>query len=267
MPVYFGTLKQTEIKRLSQIQYRAAKLVSGALHFSSQIKLDNELGWESLQVRFECLGLSLFHKIHLKLTRPLICQFMPEVNHQLFETRLKFEYKQFPYKNKLFSNSFFPYFTKKWVASPQFLKNERDINEYKTKLKHHLKPSKYKFFRAGSKRGAALMTQLRVSRSYLNDHSFSIGLSESAHCNCPGAQLESTRHMVLKCPLYTIDRQTLMVKVENLLHNFNTFTETKKLQILLFGIYPDNPDYYFINKSLQIAVQQYLISSKRFNKP
>ena len=32
LPVYFKTLTQTEISRLEQIQYRAAKLVSGALH-------------------------------------------------------------------------------------------------------------------------------------------------------------------------------------------------------------------------------------------
>ena len=85
MPVYYGTLKQTELKRLSNIQYRAAKLVTGALHYSSCIKLEAELGWESLSVRHDCLGLCLFQKLHLNMTRPLIRTFMPQIktNSQL----------------------------------------------------------------------------------------------------------------------------------------------------------------------------------------
>ena len=55
MPVYFGNLRVTEINRLEQIQYRAAKLVTGALKYSSKVKLNIELGWESLQTRHDCL--------------------------------------------------------------------------------------------------------------------------------------------------------------------------------------------------------------------
>ena len=45
LPVYFGNLKLTEKKRLDQIQYRAGKLVTGTLHYTSQLKLNIELGW------------------------------------------------------------------------------------------------------------------------------------------------------------------------------------------------------------------------------
>jgi hypothetical protein len=266
MPVYFGTLRQTEIKRLNQIQYRAAKIVSGALHFSSSVKLNIELGWESLKIRYECLGLSLFHKIHLKLTRPLVAKFMPQMNQQLFDTRFKFEYKRFPYKSLDFSNSFFPHFTRNWISSPSFLRNEQDINEYKLKLKNHHKPQKYRFFSAGSKRGAALMTHLRLGRSFLNDHSFSIGLAESANCDCPNTPRETTCHMLLKCPHYTQERQTLMGKMEQLVFRFNSLSNTKQLQILLYGNHPDNQELYLTNKLIQISVQQFILNSKRFDK-
>ena len=43
LPVYFKNLKQTQISRLENIQYRAAKLVTGAFHYSSREKLNNEL--------------------------------------------------------------------------------------------------------------------------------------------------------------------------------------------------------------------------------
>ena len=65
--------------RLEKLQYRAAKLVTGALHFSSKEKLNSELGWESIQCRANMLGLNIFHKIHLKETRPLIYKCMPKL--------------------------------------------------------------------------------------------------------------------------------------------------------------------------------------------
>ena len=43
-PVYHKNLKQTDIARLENFQYRAAKAVSGALHFTSKAKLNTELG-------------------------------------------------------------------------------------------------------------------------------------------------------------------------------------------------------------------------------
>ena len=42
LPVYYKTLKQTEMSRLEKIQYRAAKVVTGALHLTSKDKLNAE---------------------------------------------------------------------------------------------------------------------------------------------------------------------------------------------------------------------------------
>ena len=46
--VFFHSLRLSEISRLDQIQYRAAKLCTGTLHFTSQCKLEDDLGWETL---------------------------------------------------------------------------------------------------------------------------------------------------------------------------------------------------------------------------
>ena len=48
LPVYYKSLKLTDIARLENIQYRAAKIVTGANHFTSKVKLNCELGWESI---------------------------------------------------------------------------------------------------------------------------------------------------------------------------------------------------------------------------
>ena len=190
---------------------------------------------------------------------------MPDIQPKIHNTRVSLYYKPFTFPNKQFAQSFYPYFTKTWNNSHKTLQLERDLNEYKIKLKNLYKAPKYKFYYRGStKQGCSLLTHLRVGRSLLNDHSFPLGLSSSPQCLCH-APRESTGHMLLTCFLYTQERLTLFSKVEKLLPKFTSFTERRKLEVLLYGLYPDNPDFYQTNKSLQIAVQQYLISTQRFN--
>ena len=53
LPVYYKSLKLTDLARLDNIQYKAAKLVTGASHLSNKDKLNLELGWESISERGE----------------------------------------------------------------------------------------------------------------------------------------------------------------------------------------------------------------------
>ena len=73
-------LTLTQISRLENIQYQAAKLVTGAFHYSSREKLSNELGWETLEKRSDLLSLKIFQKIHLHETRALIRSCMPKLD-------------------------------------------------------------------------------------------------------------------------------------------------------------------------------------------
>ena len=82
LPIYANTLKKTDLARLERLQYGAAKLVTGALHHTSREKLNNELGWENVKTRIDFLGLSIFHKIHLKETRPLIRSCMTKLDFE-----------------------------------------------------------------------------------------------------------------------------------------------------------------------------------------
>ena len=61
LPLYGNTLRNSELARLEQLQYRGAKIVTGALHFTSREKLDF-LGWETIKKRIEFLGLCIFKK-------------------------------------------------------------------------------------------------------------------------------------------------------------------------------------------------------------
>ena len=71
LPVYWHTLKASEQNRLEQIQYKSGKLVLGALHYTSREKVNVELGLESIAIRADIMGLSIFHKTLLGYQRPL----------------------------------------------------------------------------------------------------------------------------------------------------------------------------------------------------
>ena len=55
--VYYNSVTKNQQLRLSQVQYRAARLVTGALYLTSQVKLENYLSWEPLAKRVDFLSL------------------------------------------------------------------------------------------------------------------------------------------------------------------------------------------------------------------
>ena len=130
LTINFHRLKQTEVLRLNQIQYRAAKLCTGALHLTRQIKLESELGWESLSTRANFLGLCQFKKFHLHESRPLVLRCMPEINFTR-NTRNKTFYHAFPPLGDKFSKSFFPHFTKQYNNLDKKLQIEHDLSTFK----------------------------------------------------------------------------------------------------------------------------------------
>ena len=264
LPVYFKTLNQTEIKRLEQIQYRAAKVVTGALHFTSMEKLNIELGWESIQKRSEILGLNIFQKIHLQETRPLIRSCMPKLDFER-EHYLRSKGGYIPFKNlgSKFKTSFFPYHSELWNSIPKNVQSSNLI-DFKTYTKTEMKPQKFKHFSKGNKFSNSLLTRIRVGRSYLNQHKFSIGHADSPECLCHHRE-ESPSHYFLECFLYLPERQALFSLIEHYIPNFPNFSKTKKLDIILRGIYIENLDFLSTNISLTIAVQNFILQTKRFS--
>ena len=261
--IFYHQLKQTEVARLDQIQYKAGKLATGALHFTSRVKLNLELGWEELSSRAKFLGLSLFHKIHLNLTRPLIKKCMPIYRVNFNNTRSGNGYCLFPAANLKFTQSFFPHFTKEWKNLPSYLKNERDICVFKQKLKEVIKPKKYFHFKYGSKRGNTLLTQLRLGRSFLNSHSFQLGMEELPVCDICYVE-EHNSHFMLTCAFFTDQRDVLFKTVSELVPNFMNFTMKRKLDILLYGINNNLNVRDCRNVPLTLAVQKYILSTNRF---
>ena len=153
MHIFYHTLSQSNKKRLDQIQYKAAKLVGSALHYTSQHKLETNFGWESMKSRAEVLALTVYHKLHFNKTRRLIQQCLTSPDNNLYNLRNNGnKCLRYPQVGKLFNNSFFPIFHK--LVEQFTTKNALfDIELFKEQLHKKYKPLKIKFYSHGTKIG------------------------------------------------------------------------------------------------------------------
>ena len=264
LPVYYKSLKLTDLARLNNIQYKAAKLVTGASHLTNKDKLNLELGWESISERGDILSLNFFHKIHLGETRPLIKTCMPKVNlGTSTQTRSSIGYISYKHKGANFEKSFFPNTLKLWKKLPKNMKC-KNLSDFKTDIKQKFKPPRYKHFSKGQKLGNCLLTKIRVGRSDLNQHRFTVGLSDSPNCLCH-FKTENPEHYFIDCFLYSLERRILFSLIEHYIPYFKGLNKKQKLDIILRGVDIDNEEILSTNITITKAVQRFIISSKRFS--
>ena len=139
----------------------------------------------------------------------------------------------------------------------------KDIPDFKTSLKQKIKPKRYKHFGKGSKLGNTLITKIRVGRSSLNQHKFTIGISESPECFCH-FKVESPEHYFLDCFLFSLERQNLFDLIEHYVPNFIRLNKKQKLEVILRGVNIENEELLQTNITLTKAVQNFILSTKRF---
>ena len=259
--LFYGGLTQSDIAKLDRIQYRSAKVVTGALHFTSRIKLDQDLGWESLAERYELLGLSLFHKIAHNNVRPLLRSLLPKTKDKRYNTRSNDEYENFPRPNEKYYKSFFPHFTRSWNNLEKEIRDDQDHHNFKEKLKIKLKPPRYRHYKYGDKYINTLMCRLRVGRTYLNADSFKIGHSETDRCEC--GKKETVAHFFV-CERFKSQQDELKNKCNSLIPTFKNLSNAKQLEIFLYGYNLKSEEYDTRNIPLTFAVQRYVLSTKRF---
>ena len=190
--------------------------------------------------RGDFLGLNLFHKIHLHETRPLVRKCMPKLDFEKkHETRSKGGYIPFKNTGNKFKTSFFPHISGLWNNLPKNVQC-KDKDDFKIYTKNEFKPTKYKHFSRGSKLGNTLLTRIRVGRSFLNEHGFTIGMNETPQCSCHFPS-ESPQHFFLDCFLYLPERQTLFTLIEHHVPNFSNWTKKKEKKTSPFLLPPSFP--------------------------
>ena len=148
-----------------------------------------------------------------------------------------------------FQNSFFPKITKLYDKIPSHIKNTYDFSDFKERQSTHLKPKK--LFNYGSRYSNTLHTQLRLDRSQLNEHLFSISLTNIKGCMC-GHNTESTEYFLLNCFLYSYERNNLLSNLKGVLEEQPaTMNKENLLRALLMDESNDDPLKY--KKNIKIC--------------
>ena len=121
---------------LEGVQYRAGKIVSGAIHRTSHELLYKELGWERLEERRKKQRLKIFYKI-LHGDSPLYLQQV--VNEQqgeqnVYLLRNEHNIPQFRARTSTFLESFFPKTIQDWNKLPNSTKLSGTVETFMSKL-------------------------------------------------------------------------------------------------------------------------------------
>ena len=156
----------------------------------------------------------------------------------------------------------FPFIFKQWNNLPNSTKS-KNLYDFKTQLKIDIKPERHKHFSFGPKESNQIMTRFRTGRTNLNLNRFTIGLSDDPSCLCH-EKYETSEHFILDCFIYGAERQNLFDLVEYLIPNFSKLNRKLKFEILTRGIEINNPDFFNTNVRISLAVQAFIMKTKRF---
>ena len=239
---------------LEGVQYRAAKIISGAISRTSHNVVYKEVGWQTLEERRQRQRLRVMHKtMHGQAPEYLQNTIPVPAGNQRYALR-EHNIPGFRARTSTFHKSFFPQTIRDWNKLDNKIKDAGTLDTFTSKLDSTL-PIVPKWFSIGDRRLSIIHAKMRMLCSELRDHLFShIHVADSPVCQC-GHYRENNKHYLLDCPLYYNERIILLNNLaqinfdptlSNLLHGNEKYTD--KCNIQAFGF-----------------IQHYIQSSGRFD--
>ena len=127
-----------------------------------------------------------------------------------------------------------------------------------------IRPEANSVFNCNSLKGLKFITKLRLRLSHLREHQFKHSFQDSINplCSC-SLDVESTIHYFLHCPLFTIERHTLLNTISQIDNKLLDSNESNLIQHLLFG---DPSKDRETNTEISNATVNYVLRTKRFDE-
>ena len=144
------------------------------------------------------------------------------------------------------------------------IKNSESISIFKSKLLSFIRPIQSNVYNIFDPQGLKLLTRLRLGFSHLNEHRFRHNLQDCMNPLCPcSLETEDTIHYLLHCHNFTRYRTDLMNSVNSVYDNFESLSDSSKIDILLYG---DSRLDTNKNRSLLMATISYIRQTERFSE-
>ena len=213
-----------------------------------------ETGWEPLSSRRRKHKLVLFYKMVNGLCPDYLHSLVPPTigNTSRHNLRNINDLQTVHAKTQLYFNSFLPSVIREWNELPQPTRDSTSISFFKYRLDsitRETKPPSYYY--EGKRLGQIYHTRLRTGCSSLNQHLFPKNIVDSPLCDC--GSIEDTTHYLLNCTRYNNIRHQMFNSVSRFC--------SPTLHTLLCGNSNLTNDK---NKSIMIAVQEFITQSGRF---
>ena len=244
-----------EKEKIEKIQIEAMRIVTGATKLTSIEKLYLETGWEKLTERRRKHKLCTFYKM-INSQSPLYLQnLVPQTTdeRQNYNLRSATNFSNIRARTKLYDDSFLPATIRLWNQLPQITRDSSSLTIFKSKLNSENPKIIPNYYYCGSRLGQIYHTRLRLDCSSLRDHLFRKHILSSPLCDCK-RDIESTKHYLLDCPQYTLSRNKYLLPLQQNSH--------LSANLLIFG---DPNLHYEENRKIFIAVQNYILDTKRFS--
>ena len=157
-------------QKIESIQYQAALAITGAIHGTSQTKLYNELGIESMKLRQWFRRLCCFFKIKSSGLPHYLNDLIPKPSLR-YTTRFS-PLPNFKVRTELFKNFFFPYTVNEWNNLDNIIKSSDSFLMFRKRMLNLIRPKCHETYEIHNPTGLKLLTRLRLGLSHLNDHRF-----------------------------------------------------------------------------------------------
>ena len=158
-------------QKIESVQYNVALAITGAIEGTSQMKLYNELGLESLKLSCWFRKLCLFFKI-IKYGLPeYLFNLLPQSNHQ-YNTQTTEDIITFYCRTDIFKYSVFPATLMEWNKLDVKLRKSESLPYFRNALLKVGRLTAEPVYNIHNPIDLKLLTRLRLGLSHLNEHKF-----------------------------------------------------------------------------------------------
>jgi len=250
------------MKHIEQIQYEAARIITGAWKGTDRVRLYENLGWESLNERRVMRKLCIVYET-LDTKFPNYLYKILEKQFEGVDSRRSNKLRPM-YGSASFRLSFFPSTIKDWNKLDNNIREAKSKLIFKKRILNKIRPKKASYFGIRDHNHIRYLTMLRLGLSPLKAHKYRHGFQDIANGLCEVCNTkEDTKHFLLLCRSYTSLRTTLLQQISNILHlDVSTLSRRSLVNILLFGRkdIPDSDNNLILN-----SVIDFIIKSKRLD--
>lgn len=252
---------------LENVQFEAARLITGAMKGTHRESLLLETGLHRLSSRRKMHKLTVFYK----MINGIAPRYLSAICPRSVGTTSSYSLRNsnnlvLPWvRTEKSRNSFLFSSVKLWNSLEISVRECQSVFAFKSAL---LKvvfsvPPVNKLVYLGDRYTSILHTRLRLRHCGLNFYLFNINCSDSPGCSC-GASKEDVSHYLLVCPNFAAQRTVMLTSIVRCVGlQWSTFSSNYKVFVLLNGSLDLSFD---TNCVIFAAVREFISSSNRFVK-